>query len=251
MRKIKISAISYLNTAPFVYGLKHSEICKHIDITYDSPANCAARLLAKDADLGIVPSAVIPQIPKHQIVSDYCIGADGAVRSVAICSSVPLEKVEKLYLDSDSRTSVLLARLLLDEYKKLSPKIIHTLSENEIDPAAHASAYVLIGDKVFRHEKSFPYIYDLAQMWKEFRGMPFVFAAWTAVIPLSNDFCEMFNRALTFGIDNLTAVVDEHKPQIDRDEAIKYLAENIKYKLDAPKRMALTEFWNLTSKYRS
>ena len=251
MRRIKISAISYLNTAPFMYGLRHSGIYKYVDVIHDSPAKCAARLLSKDADLGIVPAVIIPQIPEHKIISNYCIGADGPVRSVTICSSVPLEKIERLYLDGESRTSVLLARLLLNEYKKLFPETIPELRENEIDPSDNGAAYVLIGDKVFRHEKDFPYVYDLAQMWKEFRNMPFVFATWTAVNPLSDDFCEAFNFALAEGISNIPAAVAEYKPQIDEQEAIKYLTENIKYELDEPKHKALIEFWNMASKYRS
>jgi chorismate dehydratase len=222
-----------------------------VDVVYDSPAKCAARLLSRDADLGIVPAVIIPQIPEYKIVSNYCIGADGPVRSVAICSSTPLEKIERLYLDGESRTSILLARLLLNEYKGLFPKTITELQEKEIDPSDSGAAYVLIGDKVFRHEADFPYIYDLAQMWKEFRNLPFVFAAWTAVNPLSDDFCEAFNLALSDGIGKIPEAVAEYKPQIGEQEAVKYLTENIKYELDEPKHKALIEFWSMASRYRS
>ena len=251
MRRIKISAISYLNTAPFVYGLRHSELYRHVDVIYDSPAKCAARLLSRDADLGIVPAVIIPQITEHKIVSNYCIGADGPVRSVAICSTMPLDRIERLYLDGESRTSVVLARVLLNEYKNLFPTTISELREADVDPSDSGAAYVLIGDKVFRHEGDFPYVYDLAQMWKEYRNLPFVFAAWTAVNPLSDDFCEAFNSALAEGIGNIPAAVAEYRPQIGEQEAIKYLTENIKYELDEPKHKALIEFWSMTSKYRS
>jgi chorismate dehydratase len=235
--------------------LKHSEIIDYIDLQYNTPAECAARLLNKDADIGIVPAAIIPSIPDKKIISDYCIGASGNIRSVVICSNQPVSEIKTLYLDFESRTSVLLAQLLLDEYWKIKVTPVPLNSLDEVDPHRKDSAYVLIGDKVFDYESKFEYKADLAQAWKDFTGLPFVFAAWTAVTPLSNDFIALFNNALSTGLANIPAAVNEHRHTLDYQDAIKYLTGNIDYNFDFAKQKALAEFWNmvlrLKSKYRS
>jgi chorismate dehydratase len=255
MKKVRVSIISYLNTSPFVYGLKHSRIIDYIDLQYNTPAECAVRLLNKDADLGIVPSAMVPSMPDKKIISDYCIGASDNVRSVVICSNQPVSEMKNLYLDFESRTSILLAQLLMEDYWKVKVTPVPLNSLNDIDPHRKDSGYVLIGDKVFDYENKFTYKQDLAHAWKEFTGMPFVFAVWTAVTPLSEDFISMFNRALSLGLENIPAAVNEHKHTPDYCEAIKYLTENIDYNFDFAKHKALVEFWNmvlkLKSKYRS
>jgi len=255
MKKVKVSIISYLNTSPFVYGLKHSGIINHIDLQYNTPADCAIRLLNKDADLGIVPSAVVPSIPDKKIISDYCIGASGNVRSVVICSNQPLSEIKNLYLDFESRTSVLLAQILLEDYWKINVNLFPLSSLNDIDPNKKNSAYMLIGDKVFDYEDKFVYKWDLARTWKDFTELPFVFATWTAVTPLSADFISVFNKALALGVANIPAAINEHKHTLDYPDAVKYLTENIDYNFDFVKHKALVKFWNmvlkLKSKYRS
>ncbi|MDR0725220.1 MAG: menaquinone biosynthesis protein [Prevotellaceae bacterium] len=255
MKKVKVSIISYLNTSPFVYGLKHSEIVDYIDLQYNTPAECALRLLNKDADIGIIPSVVVPSIPYKRIISDYCIGASKNVRSVVICSNQPVSEIKALYLDFESRTSALLAQLLLDEYWKIKVTSMTLSSLNDIEPHRKDSAYLLIGDKVFDYEDKFAYKSDLSLAWNDFTGLPFVFAVWTAVTPLSNDFISLFNNALSAGLANIPAAVNEHKHTLDYRDAVKYLTENIDYNFDFAKHKALVEFWNmvlrLKSKYRS
>jgi chorismate dehydratase len=255
MRRVKVSLISYLNTSPFVYGLKHSEVSEYIDIRYDTPADCAVRLLNRDADLGIVPSATLTSLPDRKIISNYCIGANGAVRSVALYSNRPPAETETLYLDFESRTSVLLARLLAEYHWKLTPEVRPLTSLDEVDPSRDDAAYVLIGDKTFEFDGRFVHKTDLAKEWKEFTGEPFVFALWTAVTPLSPVFVSMFNEALARGVNNIPAAIGEHRHVINYTDAIKYLTENIDYNFDFAKHKALMRFWNmvlkLKSKYRS
>jgi chorismate dehydratase len=235
--------------------LKHSEIIDYIDLQYNTPAECAAGLLNKNVDIGIVPSAAVPSIPDKKIISQYCIGAARNVRSVVICSNQPISEIKTLYLDFESRTSVLLAQLLLDEYWKIKITPVPLVSLDDINPYRKDSAYVLIGDKVFDFENKFAYKSDLAQAWNNFTGLPFVFAVWTAVKPLSNDFIALFNNALFTGLKNIPAAVNEHKHALNYRDAIKYLTENIDYNFDFAKHKALVEFWNmvlrLKSKYRS
>jgi chorismate dehydratase len=256
MKKVKISIISYLNTSPFVYGLKYSGISDYISLQYNTPSECAARLLSKNVDIGIVPAAAVPSIPDRRIISNYCIGASKNVRSVVICSNQPICEIKTLYLDFESRTSVLLAQLLLEEYWKIKITPVPLSSLNDIDPHRKDSAYVLIGDKVFDYEDKFVHKQDLSLAWRDFTGLPFVFAAWTAVTPLSNDFISLFNSALSMGLANIPEAVNEHQHHtLSYLDAIKYLTENIDYNFDFAKYKALVEFWNmvlrLKSKYRS
>lgn len=256
MGKIKISAISYLNTAPFVYGLKHSKLLPFIELSFDTPAVCATRLQHKQADLGIVPVVAIPHIADANIISDYCIGADGAVRTVVIHATSPIHEINELYIDQESRTSALLAQLLIRDHWKVSPTVIPLQYSNEIDPARANTGYVLIGDKVFGYESKFPYTYDLAAEWKEFRNLPFVFATWTAVRDLSDDFIGSFNQALAYGVQHIQDAVLAHPAIVAEEVAIQYLISNISYNFDDNKQKALIEFWDLVAddvkwKYRS
>ena len=95
--KIKISAVSYSNTLPFLKGLELSGLVDQIDLSLDFPSECAQKLITNEVDLGLVPVAVIPQLKIHHIVSDFCIGADGAVDTVLLLSDVPIEEVNAVF----------------------------------------------------------------------------------------------------------------------------------------------------------
>ena len=246
MKKVKISAISYLNTAPFVYGLKRSAISRYIDLSLDSPAICATRLSQKDADIGLVPVAVIPNLPYYNIISDYCIGAVGKVRTVVLYSNSPIELLKQVYLDSESHTSAMLSQILMHKFWKINPQIEQIKNGIQIDPNLPYTGYVLIGDKVFNYENKFAYVYDLAVAWQQYIQLPFIFAAWTTVTKLSSDFMKGFNDALALGLDNIHKVIDEReKLPTNRETAIEYLTTNINYIFDSQKKKALIEFWNL------
>ena len=105
---IKVSCVSYLNSQPFIYGLKNNSIINEIELSLDVPSVCAEKILSGKADIGLIPVAVIPQLKESHIISDYCIGADGKVETVLLLSDVPLEKIKSILLDYQSRTSVLL-----------------------------------------------------------------------------------------------------------------------------------------------
>jgi len=115
-KKIRVGAVSYLNTKPLLYGLQHHAVSASIELIEDYPANLARALQENTIDIGLVPVAVIPKLPEAHIISDYCIGATGPVASVCIFSKVPMEQIQSLYLDYQSKTSVNLARVLLKNY---------------------------------------------------------------------------------------------------------------------------------------
>ncbi len=241
MKKTKIVAVSYLNTKPLLYGLLRSELASQIDLELQIPSECARRLKTGEADLGLVPVAIIPELSAPQIVSDYCIGTKGAVRTVCIFSEKPLEEVERIYLDYHSRTSVELIKILLRDHWRLTPQLApaHPGFEQEI---GGTTAGLVIGDRAIEMEARFPHIYDLGEAWMTHTGLPFVFAAWVSNGPLPERFLRSFNKALEAGlrlIPELMYLLPSPAPGFDLHA---YFTENISYELDASKRRAMGMF---------
>ena len=152
MDKIKISAVAYTNTKAFIYGIEHSAIPGKIDLSLDIPSDCAAKVIDGTVDLGLIPVAAIPFVPNANIITDYCIGSVGAVNSVFIFSNVPAKEIKTLKLDSHSRTSNNLARVLLKFYFKQDV-------EYTTDPDAVTDAIVLIGDRTFGKKDDYPFAF--------------------------------------------------------------------------------------------
>lgn len=240
--KVKVSAVSYLNTSPFIYGLQNSGVQNEMDISLDIPSDCAKKLLNNEVDLGLVPVAVIPQLKEHYIVSDFCIGADGKVDTVALYSDVPLNEIENVYLDFHSKTSINLVQVLAREYWKITPNWI-AATDGFIQNIGKKTAGVIIGDRTFNLPKSFKYKYDLAEEWKKMTGLPFVFACWVANKKLPQSFIDNFDKALSFGVNAIEDVI-ESKDQctISKKELSNYLTHYIDYNLTNDKLKALSKF---------
>ena len=245
VQKIKVSAVSYLNTLPFLYGINNSEIKYELDLSLDMPSDCAKKLLSGEVDLGLVPVAILPHLKEYHIVSDYCIGAVGPVDSVALYSDVPLNEIEEIYLDYQSRTSVNLVRILANEYWNISPKFIDA-SEGYEGQIKGNSAGVIIGDRTFNLSKDYQYKYDLAGEWMSYSGLPFVFACWVSNTELPKTFIQQFNKSLKFGLENIEKVhSNQSQGNISKEKLEDYLTNSISYSLDGEKHRALAKFLEL------
>jgi chorismate dehydratase len=238
--KIKVTAVSYLNTVPLLYGLRQTKVMDAIDLQIAPPAQCALQLEQGTTDISLIPVAALFSIPKHEIISNYCIGATGKVRTVVLLSNDELHNIRTVYLDPDSRTSIMLVQILAKEYWKIAPSFQPYTEGQTIDSG---EACVLIGDKVFAKEKQFTHRYDLAEQWIQFTGLPFVFAVWASIHPLPAGFIEKFDNALNFGAHHISDALAEPLP-CHRETAIDYLTHNISYFLDEKKRKALISFRN-------
>jgi len=246
--KIKITAVSYLNTIPFVYGLQHTDIKNNISLSLDYPAECARKVISGECDFGLVPVAAIPSIPLYNIVSDFCIGAVGPVRTVVLMSNSPIETIERIYLDYQSRTSVVLVKVLSHNLWNINPEWTPFSPEHSYKDIDPYDGLVIIGDKVFEHESHFKYKYDLAEEWIRLTGLPFVFAAWTANKEIDRSFIESFNSALSKGVENIKESIDLYPPiNLSKIEAEYYLRNNISFVFDKEKREGLKLFWSLAS----
>ena len=237
-----MGAVSYLNTKPLLYGLEHSGLTSEIEIILDYPALLAKRLQEGALDLALLPVAAIPSISGGHIVSDYGIAADGNVVSVAIFSQVPMEEIETVYLDYQSRTSVRLAQLLLEQYWK--KKVVYKpATENFIEYVNGTSAGVIIGDRALKQLHNFEYVYDLSAAWNAFTGLDFVFAAWVANKQLPADLIARFNAANADGLKHMDIVIAENPfPYYDLQT---YYTDNIKFYLDEQKKKGLAKFLEL------
>ncbi len=235
MNKIKVSAVSYTNSKPFVYGLMHSDIKDQIDLSLDIPSACAIKLINNQVDIGLVPVAALLQIPNYEIISDYCIGANGAVDSVFIFSNKPIGELKSLKLDPQSRTSNYLAKVLIKNYWKCNPEFID--DEN-------ADGFVQIGDRTFGKKNQFAYHYDLAEEWFKFTSLPFAFAVWASNKPISERFKIDFNASLKFGISQRNQVLKELQ-EVDNFDLHDYLMNKIDFNLNEEKLKAIEKFHKL------
>ena len=245
MPKIRVTAVSYLNTVPLLYGLRQAEVMGAIDLQIAPPSQCALQLEQGTTDISLIPVAALFNIPQYKIISDYCIGAIGKVRTVVLLSNDELPNISTIYLDPDSRTSVMLVRILAKYQWKIAPAF---QPYTEGQTIAQGEACVLIGDKVFAKENQFIYRYDLAEQWIQFSGLPFVFAVWASIRPLSSDFLKTFNNALGFGIHHISDALTAPLP-CSRETAIDYLSHNISYVLDEAKKNGLNTFYNFLNEY--
>jgi len=239
LNKIRIGAVSYLNTKPLLYGIKRSAIISDIDLIEAYPSIIAQMLLDNTIHIGLVPVAVLNSLDNYFLISDYCIGAVSDVASVSLFSHSSIDKIENVLLDYQSRTSVALTKVLLKHYWKKEVKFVES-SENYINEINGTTAGVIIGDRALEHRNDFEYNYDLATNWRSFTGLPFVFATWVANKPIDEIFMRDFNAANKLGLDNIDEVVKETNfPLYDIK---KYYTENISYEFDAKKKEALNLF---------
>lgn len=242
MRRLRISAISYLNTAPLMWDFEHGNAGTQFDISYTIPSSCAAALRAGTADIGIIPAAAYATIPDLVILPGVAITAQRAVRSILLVSNLPLDHIRSVALDTSSMTSVALAKVLFTKwwggeraYAAMAPDLEAMLREHD--------AGLVIGDPALLVDRSRYFTLDLAEEWARLTGKAFVFAFWAArkaaLAELSPaiDLAEIFQKSRDHGLepDSLRRIAQEWAPRLklSEREVRDYLTENIYYSLDA------------------
>jgi chorismate dehydratase len=241
MRKLRISAISYLNTAPLMWDFEHGEAARRFEISYTLPSSCARALAEGTADIGIIPAAAYSQIPGLLILPDVAIASRRAVRSILLVSKMPMEKVRTVALDTSSMTSVALAKVLFENwlggprsYVPMAPDLDRMLAE--------CDAGLLIGDPALQVDRSRYHTLDLAEEWIRFTGKPFVFAFWAVreaalkEADRSLDLAKIFRDSRDHGLEpeSTRNIAQEWSPRLGLSESDvrSYLKENIHYFLD-------------------
>lgn len=241
--EIRIGAVNYLNTRPLLHGFRNHRVMERVVLWTDYPARVAEALMRGNIDIGLVPVAVLPRLGNPRLVSDFCIGCDGPVASVAIFGDRPIRELRTIWMDYQSRTSVALARILLRDHWAHAPEIRIAEDESYIDRIGGDVGGLVIGDRAFRQALKSSHMYDLGAAWKEHTGLPFVFATWVADKPIEPDFIRDFNDANALGLEDLDAVIREQSnPPCDLG---RYYRENIRYRFDEAKREGLRRFLEL------
>ena len=242
MRRLRISAISYLNTAPLMWDFEHGEAGRFFDISYTLPSACARSLADGTADIGIIPAAAYAEIPGLQILPEVAIASRRAVRSILLVSKIPIEQVRTVALDTSSLTSVALTKILFEKwlgggrtYASMSPDVGKMLAEYD--------GALLIGDAALMVDRGRYHTYDLAEEWIRHTGKPFVFAFWAVrkdalrEIAPSLDLAAVFQNSRDHGLEpsSLNQIAREWAPRVKISEAEvrAYLTQNIHYQLDA------------------
>jgi chorismate dehydratase len=263
MRRLRISAISFLNTAPLMWNFEHGDtqatLARDFEIGYTVPSLCADALRAGEADIGIIPVAEYARIPGLIILPDVAIAARGPVRSILLVSKKPLDQVATVAADTNSRTTIALARLLFAKWWKSVPEFrpmppqLGTMLEA-------CDAAVIIGDAALLVDRSRYLTCDLAEEWLRLTGKPFVFAFWAVRmaalremrpgLDLGSAFRDSRNEGLLLASIQQTAREWSPRTGLTEADVVSYLTENIYYSLDPDTISGLELFFQLCAEYR-
>jgi chorismate dehydratase len=240
LKKIRVGIVNYLNTKPLLYGLERPPIAEQIELIGDYPSRIADMLLIDAIDVGLIPVAIIPELPVYHVIGDYCIGTEGEIASVALFSDVPMPEIEKVYLDYQSRTSVVLLQYLMKESWGINPEIIQAANEDYRMEIKGTTAGLVIGDRAFEQRKISTFIYDLGSEWRSITGLPFVFACWVSKKKLPDEFVEIFNAGNAMGLAHIDEIL-QSIPFVGYDLK-KYYSMHLSYHLTETKKKSLEKF---------
>jgi chorismate dehydratase len=237
--------VEYLNARPLAFGLDRS--VSGFSVRFDVPARCAALLHEGGIDLGTVPSIEYLRGDEFRVVPGIAIGCDGAIDSVAIFSSKPIDQVRTLALDTSSRTSVALARILCARHYQIAPEMRPMAQDPEAMLAA-CDAAVVIGDAALLFDAGLAGVdkLDLGVAWREYTGLPFVFAFWAGRPGVvTTDDVTALQAARDAGVASADVVAAEFFA--DRREfaalGARYLRDNVKYGFPERAIAGVTRFY--------
>jgi chorismate dehydratase len=253
MPGFRISAISFLNTAPLMWDFEHGTAGESFELEYTIPSECAAALAAGRADIGIIPAITYAQIPELVILPNIAIASKDRVRSILLVSERRIEDIRTVATDTSSRTSVALTQILFAkffgghrEFTPHPPDLKEMLKQHD--------AALLIGDSALQislHDSQY-HLYDLGHDWRRLTGKPFVFAFWAVRMdalnrqPQGTNLAEIFQNSRDHGLlpESIGVLAKEWAPKLGmtKEEVSTYLTENIHYYLDRENHAGLQLF---------
>jgi len=247
-QKIRVGAVSYLNTKPLIYGF--DRLAPQAELEMDLPSRLADRLAAGDLDIALIPSIEAFHSPLYTIVSDACIACRGPVLSVKLFSRVPADSIKTLALDEGSRTSVALSRILLSKRYGIKPTLTPLPIGSALEESS-ADAVLLIGDRAIHSPlERFEFVWDLGDQWCRWTGRPFVFAMWTARVGVDLQGVDVaLGEARDLGMTRLEQIVAEEAAGLglSEPECLTYLRDNLHFYLGDAERDGLAHFYRLAT----
>lgn len=246
--KLRISLVDYLNSAPLGWAFLHGPLAGEVDVLLASPARCADQLGSGEADVGLIPSIEYQRIPGLTVVPRIAVAAVSRVKSVLLVRPKPVRAPRSVAIDTSSRTSVALVRLLLEKKLGLKPDLIpHPPVLEEM--LSRCDAALLIGDAALRLSADALDLMDLAEEWLAWQQKPFVFAFWACRqgIPAGSNLVRMFQEAKAWGLEARGWIAEEYSRKVGLPEPMlrEYLYRNIHYELGSSEVEGLQRFYQL------
>lgn len=262
MSKLRISIVEYLNTAPLVWGFTEGPLAGKYDLSFTLPSKCAEALRSGEVDVAIIPAIEYQRIENLATLPGIAIAAKREVRSILVVSKKPIDRVKRIALDTSSRSSAALVRLLATESWRIQPEFIDA-APDPVAMLAQADAALVIGDPALRisvkldylfgkkpvegaccqgdpDELPVPgypalYVYDIAFQWQEMTGKPCVLAIWAGrKDKLTPEVLADFQASKQFGVSHIGDIAEAASVKLDLPAPVleSYLHDNIDFSLD-------------------
>jgi chorismate dehydratase len=251
MKKIRVSLVHYLNSAPLGWALLHGPLRERFEVIPSSPARCADQLAAGEVEIGLIPSVEYAQIPDLEIIPGMAIASLDEVRSILLVRPLGKERIDSVALDTTSRSSVVLTKILMKEIMGLRPEFVpHPPDISAM--LARCDAALLIGDAALAVNLKDYHTMDLARMWVAWQKKPFVFAFWAArkTGTYPDDLVSLFREAKEWGLARRGEIAVRYAERLglERDFLESYLLHNINYDLDPAHIQGLESYYGLAAR---
>jgi chorismate dehydratase len=261
MKKLRISIVEYLNTAPLVWGFAEGPLAGKYHLSFTLPSRCAEELRRGDADVAIIPSIQYQRIENLVAIPEIAIAAKGEVRSILVVAKRPIEMAQRIALDTSSRSSAALVRLLAQQYWKIHPEYVES-SPDPPEMLKRADAALVIGDPALRislkmdalsgkapsgeqccqgdpDDMPVPgfetiWVYDIAHQWREMTGKPCVLAIWAGRREaITEEVAADFQESKRYGFERIPEIAEAAAIKLDLPPRAleRYLTENIHFDL--------------------
>ncbi len=262
MGKLRISIVEFLNTAPLVWGFTDGPQAGKYDLSFTVPSQCADALKRGEVDVAIIPAIEYQRMDEVVALPGMAVAADGEVRSLLVVSKKPIERVRRMALDTSSRATVALVKMLAPGYWRISPEFVDA-APNPSEMLEEADAALIIGDPALRiairlatpsgelssgeqccqgdpDEMPVPgfdtlFVYDVAHQWREMTGKPCVLAIWVgrkgAITP---EVVADFQASKEYGVRRVREIAEAASIKLDLPvrELERYLMDNVRFNLD-------------------
>ncbi len=245
MAKLRVGIVAFLNSRPLAWGFLEGRYADLFEATFYPPAEVARRLADGQLDIGLIPAIEVQRIPRLSVLRGLCVAATREVRSVLLVLDKPLERVRRVALDENSRTSAALVKILFADRFGREPEYVEARPDLD-EMFREADAALVIGDPALAVDRSRYQILDLAAEWRALTGLPAVFAVW-AVRPGVElpDLPSYFEDSLARGLAAMDRLVAEASQELDLDrgEVERYLTEYLSYHLGPDELAALEAYY--------